>query len=61
MVFTEEYTKYLYELYSSVSLSLPKDQEDDDEYDNDDDDDDEDDKEDDEVLLIQWKWLGIVK
>jgi hypothetical protein len=55
MVFTEEYTKYLYGLYSSVSLSLPRDQEDDDEYDNDDDDDDEDDKEDDEVLLIQWK------
>lgn len=51
MIFTEWYSRYLYEL--STKIHAEKDDDDDDD---DDDEDDDEDPENDELLLIRWKY-----
>jgi hypothetical protein len=50
MIFTEYYSRYLYDLSTKIHA-----EKDDDEDDDDDDDDDDEDPENDELLLIRWK------
>jgi hypothetical protein len=51
MIFTEYYSRYLYELYTKVNAE----KDDDDEDDDDEEDNEEEDPDDDELLLITWK------